>query len=53
MKLSRLAAVAPSSTGWSYRVANLKKGRLVVSVSARDHAGNVSNARVYEQSLTR
>jgi hypothetical protein len=53
MKLSRLAAVAPSGTAWTYSVANLKKGHLVVKVSARDHAGNVSGARVYEQSLTR
>ena len=52
MKLSRPAAVAPSSKGWSYRVTALRKGHLVVAVSARDHVGNASSARVYEQSLT-
>jgi hypothetical protein len=53
-KLSRLAAVATGPKGgWTYRVSKLRKGRLVVAVSARDHAGNVSGAQVYEQALTR
>jgi hypothetical protein len=54
LRRTTLAQVAPTATRtWSYRFSGLRKGVLVVRVSASDNVGNVSRTLAYKQSLTR
>lgn len=53
LKKSRVAYVRPVANTWKYKVRGLRKGVLVVKVSARDNVGNVSTANTYRQRLTR
>jgi hypothetical protein len=51
---TRAARVAPTARStWSYRITSLRKGRLVLRVTARDRVGNVSRPVVVRQTLTR
>ena len=53
MRLSRLAVFRPATSDWTYRLRGLRRGLLVVKVSARDRVGNLSSPTLYEQTLTR
>jgi hypothetical protein len=53
LKRSVPAVHTGDSGTWSQRVRGLRKGTLVVRVSARDLVGNVSPAQVHTQRLTR
>jgi len=53
-KLAGLARVTPSTTGaWQFRVANLRKGLLVIQYSAADKALNRTPVKVRKQLLTK
>lgn len=54
LRKSRPAMVAPTATGaWSARIANLRKGTLVLKVQARDRAGNFSKVTTLRKVLSR
>lgn len=54
VKLAGFARVAPSTTGaWRFRVANLRKGTLVIQYSAADKALNRTKVNVRRQLLTK
>lgn len=52
LRRSRAARVTPVDGLWRVKVAKLRKGRLVVKVSAADNVGNRSAVRTYRQRLT-
>ena len=47
------ATVVPDGTAWSHHLPGLRRGTLVLRVSARDRAGNVAPLRRYRFLLTR
>lgn len=50
---SRLATVRPlAASSWAYRLPGLRRGLIVVKVSAVDRAGNVAPTRTYDRRLT-
>lgn len=54
LRMSVPARVAPHSISlWSLRVPGLRRGSLVVQITARDRAGNTSRVLSYRQLLTR
>lgn len=54
LRKSRPAMVAPTATGaWTSRIANLRKGTLVLKVQARDRAGNFSKVTTLRKVLSR
>lgn len=51
---ARAARITPTQwSTWSYRIGSLRKGRLVVRVTARDRIGNISRPVTVKQTLTR
>lgn len=54
MRRAGMVQVAPSSTGtWSAPIYRLRKGTLVLSMTARDNVGNVSSPTAARQVLSR
>jgi hypothetical protein len=53
LEKSRPATVRPVDGAWRYRIGGLRKGTLLVKVSARDNVGNASKAVTYKQVLAR
>jgi hypothetical protein len=53
LKKATTVTVTPAVAGtWSHRIAGLRKGTLVVRVSAVDNVGNVALTKTYKQALT-
>ena len=53
LKKSRPATVRPVDGAWKYRIGGLRKGTLLVKVSARDNVGNASKPVTYKQVLSK